>query len=50
MEDVLERVRMAKMNKTAKAKYLAKKEKEVEAAKFKEDLERAAQKAKKEER
>ena len=50
MEDVLERARLGKMNKKAKAKHLAKREKEAEAAKFKEELERAAQKAKKDER
>ena len=38
MDDIFEKERMKKMNKTAKAKCLAKKEKEVEAAKFKEDL------------
>ena len=47
MEDVLERVGVKGMNKEARVKHLAKREAEAEAAKFKEELEKAAERRKK---
>ena len=50
MGDVLERVKGKKMNKEARVKHLAKREAEAEAAKFKEELEKAAERRKKAEK
>ena len=47
MNDVLERVRVNKMNKTARVKHQAKKEAQAEATKIKEELAKAAERAKK---